>query len=135
MADPESRAIGVVVARPFDEVEDFLRQRENWPRWATGLAAGIERSGDDWIVDQAEGPARLRFLSNEPGHHDHVVTLADGQEVHVPLRAKASGPDTEVVLTLIRLPAMSQEVIERDAEWVRRDLETLKRLLETAPSD
>lgn len=135
MADPERRAITVVVARPFRDVEDFLRQRENWPRWATGLASGIERSGDGWIVHQKEGAARLRFLSDEPGYHDHVVTLADGQEVHVPLRAKACDLGTEVALELIRLPAMSREVFERDTEWVRRDLETLKRLLETAPSD
>ena len=130
VSDEERREIAVTIARPFHEVDDFLGERSQWPTWAAGLATGIERAGSDWIVQQGGGTARLRFLSDEPGCHDHVVSLAGGHEVHVPLRAVPSGAGSEVVLTLIRQPAMSDAEFARDAEWVRRDLETLKRLLE-----
>ena len=130
MSDAERREIAVSIARPVHEVDAFLAERSNWPAWASGLATGIERAGSDWIVQQEAGPARLRFLSDEPGRHDHVVTLPDGQEIHVPLRAARSGQGAEVVLTLIRQPAMSDADFARDAEWVRRDLDALKRLLE-----
>ena len=125
------RRIAVVVDRPFPAVHRFLRDPPTWSAWASGLGEGFERDGDGWIVRRPSGDARLRFTAPErEGVYDHIVTSPDGTEVNVPLRASPSGTGTEIVLTLVRQPAASDEERARDAAWMRRDLETLKGLLE-----
>jgi hypothetical protein len=46
------------------------------------------------------------------------------------MRVIANGDGSEVVLTLIRLPDVTDEQFASDAEWVERDLRALKALLE-----
>jgi hypothetical protein len=52
-------------------------------------------------------------------------------KVYNALRVTPNGSGAEVSFTLLRLPDMTEEDFERDAEMVRADLETLKSLLET----
>jgi hypothetical protein len=128
------------IARDFAQVYDFLRRPENFPRWAAGLAKGLtpvpdgadESKKGAWIGQGPDGPIRVRFAPrNEHGVVDHWVTLADGQVISVPLRVIANSGGSEVVLTLFRLPQMSDAIFARDADWVRRDLATLKNVLES----
>jgi hypothetical protein len=46
------------------------------------------------------------------------------------MRVIANGMDSEVMLTLFRVPGMSDEKFAADAQWVMRDLNRLKELLE-----
>lgn len=62
---------------------------------------------------------------------DHRVTTASGEEIYIPLRVIENGDGAEVILTLYRLPAMSDEVFARDEETVTADLARLKQLLES----
>ena len=59
------------------------------------------------------------------------MILATGIEIYIPLRVIANGTGAEVMLTLFRLPEMTDAVFARDAEWVAKDLAALKALLET----
>ncbi|HEX9449342.1 MAG TPA: polyketide cyclase [Dongiaceae bacterium] len=129
--------ISVWVNRDPAAAYDFLHQPENFPRWATGLASGLRRATDvamdrnEWIATGPEGESRVRFTArNDFGVVDHVVVLPDGQQIAIPLRVIGNGSGSEVVLTLFRLPDMSDEILARDADWVRRDLARLKALLE-----
>jgi hypothetical protein len=63
---------------------------------------------------------------------DHDVTLPSGEIIHNPVRVITDGPGCEVVFTLRRLPGMSEEDFERDADAVAADLTKLKRVLEGA---
>ncbi|MNT71994.1 hypothetical protein D3C72_2105520 [compost metagenome] len=103
------------------------------PHWAAGLAGGLKPDGEDWIADGGPlGEVRVNFAPlNEFGVIDHVVTLPDGMKVYNALRVTPNGSGAEVSFTLLRLPDMTDEDFERDAEMVRVDLETLKSLLET----
>lgn len=75
---------------------------------------------------------RVNFApTNEFGVVDHVVRLPDGLKVYNALRVTPNGSGAEVSFTLLRLPGMTDEDFERDAQMVRADLETLKSLLET----
>lgn len=131
----ETRTVSVSIRRDWRAVYDFAWPPENFPRWASGLSRSLRRVGDDWVADTPEGPAIVRFTDRNPfGVLDHVVRLATGVEVYVPLRVIANGPGAEVALTLFRLPDMTDAMFERDAEWVRRDLGTLKTLLESHPN-
>jgi hypothetical protein len=83
------------------------------------------------VVETPEGPAEVRFTPrNEFGVLDHFVRTRAGVEVYVPMRVIRNGDGCDVVLTVFRLPGMSDEKFEQDAAWVRRDLATLKAALE-----
>ena len=102
------------------------------PLWASGLAAGLTRDGDDWIADGGPiGAVRVRFApDNELGVIDHRVTLPDGLVVDNALRVVPNGTGAEVMFTLLRQPNMDDDAFETDAAHVARDLETLKTLME-----
>ena len=81
--------------------------------------------------DSPLGRLHLRFAPPDAfGVLDHTVTLPDGAEVDVPMRVVPNASGSEVLFTLFRQPAMSDEDFERDAGLVAADLATLKRLME-----
>ena len=114
-----SRTITVPIARAQHEVYDFASVPENFPRWASGLSRSLKKVNGEWIERNAFGIL------------DHHVALRPGVEIYVPMRVIANGGSSEVMLTLFRLPDMTDETFARDAEWVARDLNTLKALLES----
>ncbi|HWA45095.1 MAG TPA: polyketide cyclase [Hypericibacter adhaerens] len=133
MTDPEVRVLTQSIERDRAEVYGFLADPRNFAKWASGLGAGLEPSGTEWTAQGPEGPVRIRFAPrNEYGVLDHVVTVAPGVEVYVPMRvtANADGTGSLVTFTLFRQPGMSDEKFAADADWVHRDLDTLKKLLE-----
>jgi hypothetical protein len=131
MALLEVRTLSVSIDRDWREVYSLASVPQNFARWASGLGTGLERSGEGWIAQGPEGPIRIRFSPpNDFGVLDHVVTLASGAEISVPMRVLANGSGSEVSLTLFRQPGMDDEKFAADAEWVRRDLASLKRWLE-----
>ncbi len=126
------RLISVSIARGWREIYDFASVPTNFPKWASGLASGVEKSGEDWTAQGPEGPIRIRFSPpNDYGVLDHVVTVAPGVEILIPLRVVANGTGGEVTLTLFQTPGMTDQAFAADAEWVQRDLNTLKTLLES----
>jgi len=126
----QTRILTVTIARPLPVVAAFLADPRNYPRWAAGLASGLEPRGDQWLAKTPAGPATVRFSPPNPfGVADHWVTLPDGTVVYVPLRAVANEEGTEVSLTLFRLPTMSDARYDEDAALVERDLASLKQLL------
>lgn len=127
----QAHNISISIERDSAAVYDFARQPENFPRWATGLAPAIEPEGDHWVAATPEGPIQVRFTPhNEYGILDHHVTMLGGVDVYVPMRVVENGSGSEVIFTLFRTPGMSDEILARDAAWVRKDLEVLKTLLE-----
>jgi hypothetical protein len=101
------------------------------PLWASGLASGFERSGEDWIAEGILGTVRVSFVPhNEFGVIDHTVTIQGGLRVYNALRIVPNGDGCEVMFTLLHLPGMTDEQFEADAAHVARDLETLKALME-----
>jgi hypothetical protein len=126
-----SRTISVSIGKPLTEVYAFASVPENFMKWASGLATTLHREGDQWIADTPEGKATVRFSErNSYGVLDHWVTLPDGQEIYIPLRAIANDNGSEVSLTLLRLSAMDDAAFERDAATVAKDLGVLKQILE-----
>ena len=125
-----SRTISVRIARPA-RGHDFASVPENFPRWASGLARSLKKVNGEWIADTPDGPVKVRFTArNDFGIVDHHVAVRPGVEIYVPMRIIANGGGSEVMLTLFRLPDMTDETFARDAELVTRDLNALKALLE-----
>ena len=131
MAIYEARTLSVSIDRDWREVYEYASQPRNLRHWASGLGSDLVPSGSEWTAQGPEGPIRIRFSPpNNVGVLDHVVTVAPGVEILVPIRVMANGDGSEVALTLFRLPGMSDEKFAADADWVRRDLSALKALLE-----
>ncbi len=132
MTTMPARIIHASIARPWSEVYDFAARPENMPLWASGLASGLRRDGEDWIADGGPvGNVRVRFApKNDFGVIDHRVTMENGLVVENALRVVPNGDGAEVMFTLLRLPGMDDAAFEADAAHVARDLEMLKTLLE-----
>jgi hypothetical protein len=104
---------------------------ENIPRWATGLGDEVRRLDGEWLVQGPLGTVKVRFARpNELGVADHDVALPTGVTVHNPIRVVPNGAGSTVIFTIMRLPEVSEEQFEEDANAVQKDLSILKRLLE-----
>jgi len=127
----EARHISVTIDRSWGEVYEFTHRPVNFPRWASGLADFLGNDGDGWVMKSADGMTTVSFTPpNELGVMDHWVAPAADIVAYVPFRVVPNGTGAEVTLTLFRTPEMSDEIMERDTEWVIRDLARLKGLLE-----
>ena len=127
-----ARIIHTTIQRDWHAVYAFAARPENMPLWASGLAAGLTRDGDDWIADGGPiGDVRVRFAPpNDFGVIDHTVTLPNGLVVENALRVVPNGSGCEVMFTLLRQPDMDDAAFESDAAHVARDLDCLARLME-----
>lgn len=127
-----ARIIHKTIRRDWRAVYAFAAKPENMPLWASGLAAGLTRDGEDWIADGGPlGNVRVRFVPpNDFGVIDHRVTLPNGLVVDNALRVVPNGDGTEVMFTLLRQTDMDDAAFEADAAHVACDLETLAILME-----
>jgi hypothetical protein len=120
------------IDRDWRAVYAFAAKPENMPLWASGLASGLARDGEDWIADGGPiGNVRVRFApANDFGVLDHTVTLPDGRVVENALRVVPNRDGAEVMFTLLRQPDMDDAAFESDAAHVARDLDTLAKLMD-----
>jgi uncharacterized protein YndB with AHSA1/START domain len=139
MASDDVRFLHVDVRASPERVYAFAADPRNLPRWAPNFARAVAPSGDAWIAETADGPARVRFAPrNDLGVLDHWVGMPDGGEVYVPLRVVASGTGSLIVFTLFRQEGFSNAQMDADAALVMADLERLKAQVEadeSAPSN
>ncbi len=129
--NPEAQVITVNIAKPLASVAAYLAEPLNMNDWASGLGLSLRQENGLWLANGPEGPLRIHFSPpNAFGIADHWVEVAPGVVVYVPLRVIAHGDGSEVQLTLLRQPGMSDAKFAEDADWIRRDLDALKHLLE-----
>jgi len=132
MSTMQARIIHIAIERDWHDVAAFVLNPGNMPRWASGLAAGLERNGDHWVADGGPlGEMQVRFApSNDLGVADHEVTLPDGSKFQNAFRVVPNGDGAEVMFTLLRASSMSDADFQRDADHIEKDLRTLKGLIE-----
>ncbi len=125
-----ARHISRFIARKPAAVCAFLADHRNLPKWAAGLSAGISEENGVVISESPMGKVQVRFAPGaELGIFDHDVTLPDGQTFHNPLRVLENDGGSEVVFTLYRHAAVSDEAYEKDASLIAADLERLSAAL------
>ncbi|TWT11486.1 SRPBCC family protein [Reyranella sp. CPCC 100927] len=131
-ATVDSRTISIRIERPWRTVYDFTSVPANFAAWAKGMGETLQRLDDHWIVQTPSSRMRVRFSEkNDFGVLDHALTASDGSEISVPLRVIANGGGSEVMLTVFRLPGMSDAALAADVDAVERDLHALKTLMES----
>ena len=128
-----ARHIAVSIDRPAAEVYAFASNPQNLPKWAAGVSSGVRKQGGAWITDSPMGPVTIAFApENSFGVLDHDVTLPDGTVFANPMRVFPNADGCEVIFTLLRRPAMTDEEYAADGHAIETDLRTLKTLMETA---
>jgi hypothetical protein len=131
MALLRSKTVSVSIERPPARVYDFVANPENFSQWVTSFVRSVRRAGADWILETRDGPLGLRFVERNPfGVLDHYVAVAPGIEILVPMRVVPNGDGSDVLLTLVETPGMSEAKFVEDAAMIERDLLTLKTVLE-----
>lgn len=129
----ESKQLAECIDRPPAEVYEYASNPANLPEWAPGLATAVEEVDGQWFVVTPDGRIAVTFADrNEFGVLDHHVTLLSGEVVYSPMRVLAHGSGSEVLFTLRRLAAMTDDEFARDEGLVAADLARLKRVLEGA---
>jgi hypothetical protein len=123
-----ARTLSVFIDRPWRNVYALIWRPAFFPEWAAGLSdASLRKEGEHWLANGPNGPATIRFSEhNVFGIMDHYVYPPGGEEIYVPLRVVQHGAGAEVMLTLFRLPGMSDEKFEADALLIRSDLSVLQ---------
>jgi hypothetical protein len=130
-APTETRHLSVSIRQDARKAYDFLSRPENFPQWASGLAASLRKVGGEWVAQTPEGPAKVRFSeANRLGVLDHWVLLQSGVEIYIPLRIIPDGSGSVLVLTVFRRPGITDAQFAADGDWVMRDLQAAKKLLE-----
>lgn len=128
----ESRSLSVSIELSLERAYNFLSLPENFPKWASGLAGSQRKIDGQWVAETPEGPMKVRFSErNAFGVLDHWVYPRPEVQIYIPMRVVSNGSGCELVLTLFRLPEMTNEKFSADAEWVMRDLTAAKNLLES----
>ncbi|SDS91445.1 SRPBCC family protein [Actinoplanes derwentensis] len=131
-ATSSHRHLAAQIDRPAKDVYDYVSDPANLPEWAPGLGSTIELVGGEWMMDSTLGRITVTFAPrNEFGILDHHVRLESGETFYNPVRVIPDGDGCEVVFTVRRAPATSDEDFERDVRAVSSDLAGLKRLLES----
>ncbi|TWI87912.1 SRPBCC family protein [Chitinophaga japonensis] len=129
----EAKTLSTSINRSAEATYAFVSNPEHFSQWAAGLGASLQPTAEKntWQVTTPEGLAKVRFVEkNQFGVVDHYVSLSTGVEVYVPLRVLANNQGSEVMLTVFRLPGMTDDEFKRDTDAVQKDLHTLKGLLE-----
>lgn len=127
----EAKQISISINKPAAEVYEFTSNPENLPKWVPSFFRSIRKDGEYWIADSPLGEAKVKFVEkNNFGILDHYIDLPNGLKVYNPLRVIKNNEGSEVVLTLFRLPGVSDEEYNRDAKSVMGDLKKLKEVLE-----
>lgn len=132
----DSTVVSQPVAVAANAVYDFARRMENLPRWASGLASGIEQRDGQWFTDSPMGKVRVDMAPHNPfGVLDHDVTLPDGTTVHNAFRVTPCGDGASLLtFVVLRLEGVSQADFDADVAHVRRDLSALQHLMEAGTS-
>ncbi|MCA2218744.1 SRPBCC family protein [Wangella sp. NEAU-J3] len=126
-----SRHLSAYIDRPAQEVYDYASDPARLPEWAPGLGTSIALVDGQWVMESPMGRIVVTFAPhNEFGVLDHHVTLPSGEDFYNPMRVTASGTGSEIVFSLRRQAAMSDEDFDRDADAVLADLVRLKRRME-----
>lgn len=127
----DSITLSISIDRCWRSIYEAIWRPEDFAKWASGLShSPLIQEGEWWVADGPEGPIRIRFTQhNDFGVMDHTVDLGKNGLIYVPMRLVPNEEGTEVMLTLFRHAAMTDERWAADQDWVRRDLLALKKMV------
>lgn len=129
----ETETFGFAIARPVQEVYEFLLEPTNFEKWAfTGGTPMRQLNARDWSVGTTVGPRIIRFATrNRYGILDHGIMREPAERPHpVGMRVVGNGQGTTLIYTNFRRPEWDDLTWSSLKEWIVTDLYALQSLLE-----
>lgn len=133
----DAKAISVGIARPMQQVYDYLSEPANFASWAFVDDARMVSLGQgEWGVETTVGRRIIKFAPrNDFGILTYQARLSLEDAPHlVPMRVLANGEGTELVYVFLRRPGSSKEAFASLIDWVTADVLVLKSILEADAS-
>jgi hypothetical protein len=129
----DSETFGFAIARPCQEIYEFLLEPTNFAKWAfVGDVAMRHLGGRDWAVETSIGPRIIRFAErNDLGVLDHAALRHAGDAPHpTGMWLVENGAGSELIYTNYRRPGMGDTEWASLKTWLVTDLLALQSLLE-----
>ncbi|UTF59033.1 SRPBCC family protein [Gilvimarinus sp. DA14] len=129
-----TETLSVLIHAPADQVDRFVRDVKNLPRWVPFFTSVIrsDKSGV-WLVETPDGPAEFEFVAANPfGVLDHTIRFASGASLTNPMRVLNNGDTSVLTFTVFQVNAMTEQQFKEDLRLVKKDLSTIRRLIETS---
>lgn len=130
----KARTITVDIARPPEDVYNFLVEPGNLERWTlvkNGRPAP-EAGPNSWAYDGERGSVIVHFTLPNPFLVLDYKMQMGPQIVHAAsVRIIRNGAGTVLTHTSVQQPLVPDSVFESEEEWMRSDLLVLKTLMET----
>jgi len=128
-----SRAVSVQIAKPFEEVYDFLATPTNFAKWGPVQDAEmVHAGGRDYLVQMPRGQVVMRFI--EPNSHGVLdYWMFPRGDVAGPVTSCRLVPNEEgCEFTVLWLQREGGDDVQFQSEvdWLTADLGVLKSLLE-----
>ena len=124
------RIVHESIDAPPERVYAYVADPRNLPHWAPNFGHTIVPDGDEWVMETADGPYRVRFAPpNDLGVLDHSVRPPAGGEFHNPMRVVANGTGSVITFTLFRQEGWADDRFAEDVRMVAADLAKLKSVL------
>jgi hypothetical protein len=119
----EARTLSVSIEKDWHKLFDAISRPEFFPNWSSGLSkSSLQREGTGRGPTVRKALSGLRFTGPQSFRvMDHHVDVGSGSEIQVP-RGSSECRRSGSAATSVRLPKMTDEKLEADADWVRRDL-------------
>ncbi|WBQ03529.1 SRPBCC family protein [Kribbella sp. CA-293567] len=119
----------ITIAAPPETVFDLVSNPVTLPDWAPGFARTVRPDGNHWVVENAQGEARIRFeTSRDQGTVD--LGPADAPSPGAFTRVLPNGTGSEFQFTLLFPPDTPEEAIVQQLVVVETELEAVRALCE-----
>jgi polyketide cyclase/dehydrase/lipid transport protein len=123
----ETRTISIA-ARPH-VVLDVVADPYNLPRWAPAFARAVRPAGEDWLVDQGEGEARITVRVSRPHGTVDLLAAADHDRGAF-TRVVPNGDGSEYLFTLFFAEGTDEAAVSRQMTVVEEELQRVRALCE-----
>lgn len=124
-----TRTRSISIAAPPQTVFDLVADPSTLPQWAPGFARAIRPDGDQWIVENDQGEARILVrTSREHGTVD--ILSADEPSQGAYSRVLPNGTGSEYQFTLQFPQDAPEDAIALQMATVEAELEAVRSLCE-----
>jgi hypothetical protein len=123
----ETRSISI--AAPPAAVLALVADPQRLPEWAPAFARGVQPDGDDWLIDTAEGQARITVRVS-PEHGTVDLLRATDPTRGAFSRVVHNHDGSEYLFTLFFPAGTAESAIARQMATVEDELEAVRALCE-----
>jgi hypothetical protein len=123
------RTRSITIAAPPRTVFALVSNPATLPDWAPGFAHAVRPDGEHWIIENAQGEARIRY-DVSPGQGTVDIAPADDPRPGAFTRVLPNGDGSEYQFTILFPPDTPEQAIVQQLSVIETELEAVRALCE-----